>query len=333
MVELALQHDAHELLRGRGHIPEALSEGHHREAIVFQCLHHHGGVPPVVCDLTDVELFTQLQDELFNETVVNDIALRRHDEALLFPFVIHDMVAPDAQLQRILREPEERQHNVLLVLVPGREHQHYRGQVAGGRQVQSSVTCAAFKLIGADYTTALIPLVHRHPADGLLDPLVQAQLAEHVLVGGRLLGLTESVSHLVDGDGLIQRWIGLVPVLFIRPVRLVRQAEQHRVEPWICLPALDDIQRLLVNLPADAVPIRARRRQQEPQRLLPSVAGTLGHDVVQGAGRLGVQLVKDAGADVQAVLGGDLARQYLVNAAGRLEHHALGGGYDLDAPR
>ena len=63
----------------------------------------------------------------------------------------------------------------------------------------------------------------------------------------------------------------------------------------IILAAFKDVQRLLVNLPADAVPVGARRRQQKPQRLLPGVAGALGHDVIQGPGRLGMQLIEDAG--------------------------------------
>ena len=96
MVELALQHDAHELLRGRGHIPEALSEGYHREAVILQRLYHHGGVPPVVGDLPDVELLAQFQDELLDEAIVDDVALSRHDEALFLPFVIHDVITPDA---------------------------------------------------------------------------------------------------------------------------------------------------------------------------------------------------------------------------------------------
>ena len=38
----------------------------------------------------------------------------------------------------------------------------------------------------------------------LANPLVQAQLTEHVLIGRRFLGLAESVPHLFDVDGFIQ---------------------------------------------------------------------------------------------------------------------------------
>ena len=85
-----------------------------------------------------------------------------------------------------------------------------------------------------------------------------------------------------------------------------------------------------MNLPADAVPVGARRRQQEPKRLLPGVAAALGHDVIQSAGGLSVKLVEDAGADVQTVLGCHLRGQHLIDASGRLVHHALGAGDDLD---
>ena len=85
-----------------------------------------------------------------------------------------------------------------------------------------------------------------------------------------------------------------------------------------------------MNLPAYAVPVGARRCQQEPKRLLPGIAAALGHDIIQGAGRLSMKLIKDAGADVQAVLGGHLRGQHLINASCWLVHHALCAGDDLD---
>ena len=54
----------------------------------------------VESDLTDVEAFAQLEDELLNETVVNDVAFRGFYESLRFPFVIHDMVSADAERER-----------------------------------------------------------------------------------------------------------------------------------------------------------------------------------------------------------------------------------------
>ena len=63
-----------------------------------------------------------------------------------------------------------------------------------------------------------------------------------------------------------------------------------------------------MHFPADAVPVGARRCKEKPQRLFPGVAGALGHDVIQSAVGLGMQLIKNAGGDIQAMLGGDFGR-------------------------
>ena len=97
------------------------------------------------------------------------------------------------------------------------------------------------------------------------------------------------------------------------------------------LAPFDDIQRFLMNLPADAVAVGASSREEHPQRLLSCIAGALGHDIIQGAGGLCMQLIKNAGADVQAVLGGNFTGQHLIDAAGRFIHHALDRRNDLDA--
>ena len=306
VIQLPLQHDAHQFLGGRTHVPEALSEGHHVEAVILQGLHHHGGIPSVIGDFPDVEPFAQLRDELLDEAVMHHVPLGRMDEALTLPFVVHHMIAPDAQLHGVLREPEVRQHNILLFIIPWREHQHHGRQVAGAGKVKPGIAGAAFQFIFIDSAAAFIPLVHGHPSNALLDPLVQTQLTEHVLIGWRFLGLAECVPYLVDGDRFVQGGICLVPVFFIRPVGVIRQAVEHGVEARIILPAFDDVQGFLMNLPADAVPVGSRRCQQEPKRLLPGVAAALGHDIIQSAGGLGVKLVEYAGADVQTVLGGHL---------------------------
>ena len=59
------------------------------------------------------------------------------------------------------------------------------------------------------------------------------------------------------------------------------------------LPALDDVQGLLMNLPADGVLIVSGGRDQEEQGLHPGIAGALCHNVEQLPVRLGVQFVKD----------------------------------------
>ena len=62
MCQLVFQHNAHQLFCRRAHILEALSEGNHRETVILQCLHHHGGIPAVVGDFADVIAFAQLAD-------------------------------------------------------------------------------------------------------------------------------------------------------------------------------------------------------------------------------------------------------------------------------
>lgn len=202
------------------------------------------------------------------------------DETLALPLVIHHMVAPDAQLHSFLGEPEVRKHDVLLFVISWREHQHHGRKVRSGRKVKPGIAGTAFQFILIDSAAAFIPFVHRHPADRLLDPLIQTQLTEHVLISGRLLGLSEGIPHLIDGDRLIQRGVGFVPVALIRPVGVIRQAVEHGVEARIILPAFDDVQGFLMNLPADAVPVGASRCQQEPKRLLPGIAAALGHDII-----------------------------------------------------
>ena len=223
-----------------------------------------------------------------------------------------------------------RNNNVLLLLIPWWEHKHHGGQVGGGGKVESRIAGTAFQFIFVDHTAAFIPFVHGHPAHGLFHPLVQAQLPEHILIGWRLLGLAECVPYLVDGDRLIEGGIGLVPVLFICPVCIIRQAEDHRVEPGIVFPAFKDIERFLVNFPADAVPIRSGGCQEKPQRLLPGIATALGHHIIQGAVWLRVKFVEDAGADIQTVLCSHFRREHLVDASGRLINHPLRGWDDLD---
>ena len=56
----------------------------------------------------------QLDDELLDEAIVDDIALRGLQETLLLPHIIHDMITPDAQGECFIRQPEERHNDVRL---------------------------------------------------------------------------------------------------------------------------------------------------------------------------------------------------------------------------
>ena len=278
-----------------------------------------------------MDVIGQVADELFNEAVMHDVPLGGHELAFCLPLVVQHMVAPDAQLKRFLRQPEEREHDVLLVLIARREHQHQRGQVGRAGQVQPAVALASLQFVRVNVATVHVPLVHGHPQHGGRDPLVQAELAEHGLVRGRFQRLVVGVPHLLDVDGVAQRRVRLVPVLLLVPVLVVLQPVDDRIKARVGFPPLDEVKGFLVNLPADGVSIRPGSGQEKPQRLLSGVAGALRHDVVQCAGGLRVQLVEDARADVQTVLGGDVAGQHLIDAAGGQIHHALCGRHDFDA--
>ena len=86
-----------------------------------------------------------------------------------------------------------------------------------------------------------------------------------------------------------------------------------------------------MDFPAYGIAVGTCSREEEPQRLFSGVTGALRHDIEQGARRLGVKLVKDARRYIQAMLGGNLGGQHLIDAACGLKHHALGGRNDFDA--
>ena len=101
--------------------------------------------------------------------------------------------------------------------------------------------------------------------------MVQAQLPEHVFVSGGFQRLAVGVAHLIDGDGVPQGGVGLIPIPLVLPIRFVREAEQNRVKARVILPTLEYVQRLLMDFPADAVSVRTRSGQEEPQGLLAGI--------------------------------------------------------------
>src|SRR5699024_4522074 len=134
-----LQGQLHELLGGRAHILEALTEGHHSEAHALQVLHHLHSSPAVKGNLTDVEPFSQPLDEFFDITVVDDVALRSLEISLPFPDVIRNVVAPDAQVKGLFRYPEVWEHHVFIFLIHRREHQYKGRDIRCGGQVETTV--------------------------------------------------------------------------------------------------------------------------------------------------------------------------------------------------
>ena len=226
---------------------------------------------------------------------MNDIAFGRLNETLSFPLVVHHVIPPNAQSKRILGQPEKGQHHVGFVLIPWWKNQHQRRQVGGGRKVESCVTGAPFQLIWVDNAAAFVPFVHGHPANALLDPLVQSQLTEHILVRRRFQRLVIGVPHFIDGDRIAQGRIALVPVLLVLPVCIVGKPIDYGVKARIVLAPFQYIQCFLVYFPADGIAVCTSRGQEKPQGLPAGVAAALSHYVVQGSRGLGVELIKDAG--------------------------------------
>lgn len=114
------------------------------------------------------------------------------------PHIVWHMITPDSEFQVVLRYPEVRQDDVLVILIFRWEHQDECRNIRCGGQVQTAVADATFQIILADSEFAFVPLVHRHPAYRLFDPLVESQLSEGVLLAGVLLGRFAGILHLVD---------------------------------------------------------------------------------------------------------------------------------------
>ena len=237
---------------------------------------------------------------------MNDIAFGRLDKSLSLPLVVHHMIPPNAQSKRILRQPEKGQHHIGLVFIPRRENQYQRRQVGGGRQIQPGIAGASFQLIRVNVPAALIPFVHGHPADALLDPLIQSQLTEHILIRRRFQRFMIGVPYFINGDRIAQGRIALVPVLFVLPVRIVGKPVDHGVKARIVLAPFQNIQCFLVYFPADGIAVCTSRGQEKPERLFSGITGALRHHVIQGSCGLRVELIENTGADIQTVLGRNL---------------------------
>src|SRR5699024_1137939 len=94
------------------------------KAHALKVLCHLYRSPSVKCDFEDVVLLAQLLDELLDETIVDDVSLGRHEVSLLVPDIVRNGRPAHTQRDGVLRYPEEREHDVFLILCPGREHQY-----------------------------------------------------------------------------------------------------------------------------------------------------------------------------------------------------------------
>ena len=125
------QHQLHQLLGGWGHIFEALSKWNDRKTHALKVLHHLHSAPTVKGDLSNIETLTQAFDEFLDVALVNDIAFRGLEVSPPLPHVVWHMVAPDSEIEVVLRYPEVRQDDVFVALVLWREHQNECRNVCG----------------------------------------------------------------------------------------------------------------------------------------------------------------------------------------------------------
>lgn len=107
-----------------------------------------------------------------------------------------------------------------------------------------------------------------------------------------------------------------MPHGLVGPVILAVRAVNDRIERRIKLFACEDVFGFLMLLITNTVRVGTRCRDEEVQRLGASITRTFGHDVEQGAARLGVQFVEDNAGDVEPVLRIRLSREDLVEAVG-----------------
>ena len=63
-----------------------------------------------------------------------------------------------------------------------------------------------------------IPFFHRHPSDCLLDPLVQTQLTEGILLAGILLCRVAGSFNFINADCDIKARIGFSPYPWVCPI-------------------------------------------------------------------------------------------------------------------
>ena len=94
MLDAPFHQELIERLGRRAHAGVALPEGNNGKAHALQVLRHLGRAPAVECDLQDVVFLTRVVDELFDEAIVDDVALSRQKVALLTPDILTSIALP-----------------------------------------------------------------------------------------------------------------------------------------------------------------------------------------------------------------------------------------------
>ena len=193
-----------ELLGGRAHIFEALSERYDCESHPLKILGHLHGSPSVKGNLQDVIGLTQLLDDFLDKSVVNDIAFCRHQIPLLIPDIIRNGCPAHTLGDRVLRYPEERKHDVLFFWDSRWEHQHKSRDVSGAGQVQTSITVTAFQGFHINGLVAQIVDVFRDKPGQRCNPHIQTKLLEHILLCRVVQCFLVRIPDTLYLDGLAQ---------------------------------------------------------------------------------------------------------------------------------
>ena len=204
MDDPAFHQELVELLGRRAHIFESLTERNDCESHPLKVLGHLHGSPSVKGNLQNVIGLAQLLDNLFDKAVVDDISLGRHQVALLIPDIIRNGCPAHPLGDRVLRYPEKRKHDVLLLWNSGREHQHKSRDVSSAGQVQSSITVTAFKCFHIDWLIAEVIDVFRDKPSQRGHPHVQTKLLEHILLCRVIQCFLICIPDTLDLNGLPQ---------------------------------------------------------------------------------------------------------------------------------
>ena len=168
-----LKDQIHELLGRRRHIFKSLAERNNGKAHALEVLYHLDSSPAVKGDLTDIEPVPEILDELLDKSVMNDIAFGRFEIAFLLPEVVRNVITPHTKINVVLRNPEVGENHIFIRLIPWREDEDKGCDIRCGRKVETAIADTALQLIRIHGKGTGVPFVHRHPADGLLYPLVQ----------------------------------------------------------------------------------------------------------------------------------------------------------------
>ena len=317
------------LLCRRRHILKSLTKRNNGKSHPFQVLRHLHRTPAVKGDLQDMIPLTQILNKFLNEAVMDHVSLCRHQIALLVPDVIGDGCPAHTKGNRFLRDPEIGEKDILLILRPWREHQHKGGNVPGTGKIQPSVALPAFERL---YINGSIPKVVdmlRNEPGQARHPHIETELFKHIFFRRVLQCVPVHIPDTLNLDGLTERRVCFIPVLFIMPVIIVLQTVDDRIEGVVNLPSLQDIQCFHMELIADTFPVRPRCGNQEIQRLLTGIAGSFGKDIIELPVWLRMNLVQHKTGDVQAMFRPYLRRQHLVETCVCVIHNPLGSAHDL----